>query len=156
MFIPLKIKNPEGRAPLRKLEHELHPWVAYMVLPIFAFANAGVSLEGLSLDMLLDPITLGVAAGLFVGKQLGVMLFSCIGFGLKLCKLPAGVSFRQYYGMALLTGIGFTMSLFIGTLAFDDQAHQTAVRIGVLCGTLLSAGAGVAVLYNAPKRQSSE
>ncbi len=148
-FIPIKIKNPEGRTPLRKLEHELHPWVAYMVLPIFAFANAGVSLAGLSWDLLMNPITLGVAAGLFVGKQLGVMLFSGIGFVLKLCKLPVGVSFRQFYGMALLTGIGFTMSLFVGTLAFDDQAHQTAVRIGVLCGTLLSAFAGVAVLYNA-------
>jgi len=95
----------------------------------------------------MNPITLGVALGLFLGKQTGVMLFSTIGFLTKFCSLPEGVSFKQFYGMALLTGIGFTMSLFVGTLAFDNQAYQTAVRLGVLSGTLLSAICGVTLLY---------
>lgn len=145
-FIPLKAKNAEGKAPLRMLEHGLHPWVAYLVLPLFAFANAGVSLQGLSLDLMMQPITLGIAAGLFFGKQIGVMGFTALGIALKLCRLPQGVSWQQYYGMSLITGIGFTMSLFIGTLAFEDVAHQTAVRLGVLAGSILSGVLGYLIL----------
>lgn len=137
-FIPLNATNEQGESPAKVLENTLHPWVAYMILPIFAFANAGVSLHGLSFSVLMQPITLGIAAGLFFGKQFGVMIFSALGVALKLCKLPTGISWRQYYGMALTTGIGFTMSLFIGTLAFYDAEHQTAVRLGVLLGSLLS------------------
>ncbi|MGC6471314.1 MAG: Na+/H+ antiporter NhaA [Parvibaculales bacterium] len=145
-FIPLKIKDRHGEAPLLRLEHDLHPWVAYMILPVFAFANAGVPLQGLSVEVLMQPITLGIAAGLFFGKQIGVMGMTMLGVALRLCQLPAGVSWRQYYGMSLITGIGFTMSLFIGTLAFEDVAHQTAVRLGVLVGSLLSGLFGYLIL----------
>lgn len=145
-FIPLKTKTPEGKAPLRQLEHGLHPWVAYAILPVFAFANAGVSLQGLSIDLLMQPITLGIAAGLFFGKQIGVMAFTALGMALKLCKLPQGVNWKQYYGMALITGIGFTMSLFIGTLAFETTEHQTAVRLGVLLGSAMSGVLGYLLL----------
>jgi NhaA family Na+:H+ antiporter len=146
MFIPLRAKNKLGGSPARSLEHGLHPWIAFAILPIFAFANAGVSLQGLSFDLLMQPITLGVAAGLFFGKQIGVMLFTLVGTGLKLCTLPVGVSWRQYYGMSLITGVGFTMSLFIGTLAFDDVEHQTAVRLGVLIGSAASGILGYLML----------
>ena len=159
-FIPLKTKNGNGEFPLRKLEHALHPWVAYMVLPVFAFANAGVSLEGVSLDVMLQPITLGVAAGLFFGKQLGIMGMTALGVMIKFCQLPQGVGWRQYYGMSLITGVGFTMSLFIGTLAFEDMQNQTAVRLGVLTGSLLSGLLGYIILrtsrYSSQSTSKSE
>lgn len=142
-FIPLKVKDT---SPLNTLEHHLHPWVAYGVLPIFAFFNAGVSLQGLSLEMLAHPITLGIGAGLFVGKQTGIMLFTVLGVMLKTCTLPKGIGWRDYYGIALLAGIGFTMSLFIGTLAFDGAKHQQEVRLGVLVGSVLSGLCGYALL----------
>lgn len=146
MFIPLRAKNKLGGSPARSLEHGLHPWIAYAILPVFAFANAGVSLEGLSLDMLMQPITLGIALGLFFGKQIGIMLITALGVVTRVCTLPEGVSWKQYYGMALITGIGFTMSLFIGTLAFDSTEHQTAVRLGVITGSLLSGITGYLLL----------
>ena len=123
-----------------------------MVLPIFAFVNAGVSLKGLSIELLMQPITLGIAAGLFFGKQIGVMGLTALGVMTKLCKLPEQVSWKQYYGMALITGIGFTMSLFIGTLAFDDVEHQTAVRFGVLIGSAVSGLLGYVVLRITSKK----
>ncbi|MCB1784073.1 MAG: Na+/H+ antiporter NhaA [Alphaproteobacteria bacterium] len=152
LIIPLRIENKDGKSPLKVMEHILHPWVSFVVIPIFAFVNAGVSLSGLSLDTLLQPITLGIMIGLFLGKQLGVMCFTAISVSTKLCRLPEGVSWAQYYGMALLTGIGFTMSLFIGTLAFDNIENATAVRLGVLGGSILSAIAGVAVLLFTTKK----
>lgn len=144
-FIPLKGQHAEA-SPSVSLEHTLHPYVAYMILPVFAFANAGVSLQGLSLSILMHPITLGIAAGLFFGKQLGVMFFSFIGVCLNWFKLPAHVTWSQYYGLALITGVGFTMSLFIGTLAFHDVDSQNAVRLGVLLGSLLSGVLGYVCL----------
>ncbi len=150
-FIPLRKTNARGKAPLRELEHNLHPWIAYAILPLFAFANAGVSLQGLSLDSLTEPITLGIAAGLFFGKQIGVMLMTGLGVATKLCSLPEGISWREYYGMALLTGIGFTMSLFIGGLAFATDEHQTAVRLGVIIGSVLSGGLGYLLLRTSPR-----
>ncbi len=138
LFIPLKPKNKNTPSLSKNLEHSLHPWVAYGVLPLFAFSNAGVSLKGLSIDYLLHPITLGIFCGLFFGKQIGIMLFTKVGILLNMLKLPKGVSWKQYYGMTLLTGIGFTMSLFIGTLAFADPEHQRYVRLGVLSGSILS------------------
>jgi len=146
LFIPLKKKDVDGKIPLKRMEHSLHPWVAYAILPIFAFANAGVPLTGLSWDMLMQPITLGIAAGLFFGKQIGVMLLTFISVSLKICVLPRGVTWAQYYGMALLTGIGFTMSLFIGTLAFEDVEHQNAVRLGVIIGSVLCGVLGYLML----------
>lgn len=144
-FIPLQT-NDSGEPPLLRLEHALHPWVAFMVLPLFAFANAGVSFQGLSTKLFLQPITLGVMLGLFFGKQLGVMGMTFVGYIIGLVKLPEGVSWPQFYGMALLTGIGFTMSLFIGTLAFPGIEQQTAVRLGVLSGSLASGIIGYLVL----------
>lgn len=154
LFIPLKTTNSKEKSPSKILEHDLHPWVSLFILPIFAFANAGVSLAGLSLEMLSHPITLGIAAGLFFGKQIGVMLFTFIFTSLKFCKLPENVKWSQYYSMSLITGIGFTMSLFIGTLAFEDPQNQTFVRLGVIIGSLLSGLAGYFLLRITCKNNS--
>jgi len=144
--IPLRTGGPRGASPLHTVEHALHPWVVYGILPVFAFANAGVSLAGLSVDALFAPVPLGIALGLFLGKQAGVMGATWAAIRLGVGALPAGATWMQFYGMALLTGIGFTMSLFIGGLAFTDEGYGVAVRIGVLSGSLLSAVAGYVVL----------
>jgi NhaA family Na+:H+ antiporter len=144
--IPTGPANGGSESPLSRLEHALHPWVAYGILPLFAFANAGVSLDGLSLATLLEPVPLGIASGLFLGKQVGVFLFVWLAVRLGIGERPAGASWLQIYGVALICGIGFTMSLFIGTLAFEDPAFADDVRIGVLGGSLLSSLAGYAVL----------
>jgi Na+:H+ antiporter, NhaA family len=142
----IPLRTPHGESPLRRLEHMLHPWVTYAILPVFAFANAGVSLVGLALADLFQPVPLGIALGLFLGKQVGVLGATLAAVRLGWASLPAGASWGQFYGVALLTGIGFTMSLFIGTLAFPDPSYGAAVRIGVLGGSILSALAGYAVL----------
>jgi NhaA family Na+:H+ antiporter len=149
--IPLRARDEHGESPLRHMEHVLHPWVGYAILPLFAFANAGVSLAGLSLSSLLEPLPLGIAAGLFIGKQVGVISATWLATRFKAAVLPGDVSWYHIYGMSLLTGIGFTMSLFIGTLAFEDSAFGTAVRIGVLGGSVLSAVMGYVVLRAAPR-----
>ncbi len=146
LLIPLKVKNEEGQSPLKVMEHALHPWVAFGVIPIFAFANAGISFKGITLETFLQPITLGIMLGLFLGKQIGVMGITWLACIFKICRLPDGVTWPQFYGMALLTGIGFTMSLFIGTLAFTDVSLATPVRLGVLSGSILSGVAGITVL----------
>ena len=129
--------------------------MAYAILPVFAFANAGVSLAGLSFADLLEPIPLGIVLGLFIGKQLGVFAFAAAAIGLGLARLPEGVNLRQIYGVALLGGIGFTMSLFIASLAFEGQAAEPMVsdRLGILAGSLLSAVAGFLVLKFACQRR---
>ena len=152
LTIPLRTRGNDGHSPLRHLEEVLHPWVSYAILPLFAFANAGVLLRGMSLSSLFEPLPLGIEAGLFVGKQLGVMAATWIAMRSKLAVLPDDVSWLQDHGMALLTGIGFTMSLFIGTLAFDHSDYAASVRIGVLGGSMLSALAGALVLWLAPAR----
>ncbi len=153
LTIPLRTPGEEP-SPLEDAEHALHGFVALGVMPIFAFANAGVHLEGLSFADLLAPIPLGIALGLFVGKQIGVFGFAFAGARLGLCSLPPGISWLQIYGTALLAGIGFTMSLFIGTLAFADPEHAAAVRLGVLSGSLLSGIGGFVVLrWIVPARQ---
>lgn len=151
LTIPLR----EGdHSPLHRLEHALHKPVAFIVTPIFGFANAGLSFAGIGLAALLDPVPLGVALGLFVGKQLGVF---GVAFGLvKLgwARLPRGASLGQLYGVAVLCGIGFTMSLFIGALAFKDPLLVDETKIGVLAGSLVSALVGMAVLRMArPKSE---
>jgi NhaA family Na+:H+ antiporter len=146
--IPLK---GNGDSPLARVEHALHPWVTYGILPVFAFANAGVPLFGLSPGALLHPVTLGAALGLVVGKQIGVFGFTWVAVRLGLGSVPAGAGWLQLYGLAWLTGIGFTMSLFIGTLAFETSDYQDAVRIGVLGGSLICALAGYFLLYLAPR-----
>ena len=137
-FIPLNSKDSSSHSPLQNLEHAIAPWVNFSILPIFAFANAGVSFSGMKLNLLWDPVTLGIILGLFFGKQIGVMLFTYVGSLLKVCKLPSDISWAQYYGLSLVTGIGFTMSLFIGSLAFTDPEYQTSVRLGVLIASLLA------------------
>ncbi|MEZ5924949.1 MAG: Na+/H+ antiporter NhaA [Hyphomicrobiaceae bacterium] len=152
MAIPLKAG--EENSPLRRLEHELEPWVTFAVLPLFAFANAGISLAGLSAEDLVSPLTIGIALGLLAGKQVGIFAFSWLAIRLKLAALPEGVGWTQLYGVAIIAGIGFTMSLFIGTLAFDDPALGEQVRLGVLAGSLASALLGMAVLRFAALPQS--
>lgn len=149
--IPMRSKDGSG-SPLLDLEHALKPWVAFAIMPIFAFANAGISLSGLSFADLLQPLPLGIALGLFVGKQLGVFGFAWLAVKSNLCRLPKGSTFVHVYGIALLAGIGFTMSLFIGTLAFDDPEHARAVRIGVLSGSIVSGLVGYMVLKLASKK----
>jgi NhaA family Na+:H+ antiporter len=136
-----------GQSPLHRLEHMLHPWVTFGILPVFAFANAGVSLAGLSLASLLEPVPLGIALGLFLGKQVGVAAATLLAVRMGWASLPAGATWMQFYGVAVLTGIGFTMSLFIGTLAFADPSYGAAVRIGVLGGSILSAVVGYLLLF---------
>ncbi|MEN1833336.1 Na+/H+ antiporter NhaA [Pseudomonas lijiangensis] len=147
LCIPLGKPEEEARSPLLFLEEKLHDWVAFAIVPVFGFANAGVSLAGISADNLLDPVPLGVALGLFVGKQIGVFLAAWLAIRAGLAVLPQGSNWVQLYGVALLCGIGFTMSLFIGNLAFPGAAHLVdEVKIGVLMGSGLAAIAGVLLL----------
>ncbi|TXN41465.1 Na+/H+ antiporter NhaA [Methylobacterium sp. WL30] len=154
--IPLRLsigKPDDPTSPLHKLEHALHPWSAYLVLPVFGFANAGVSLAGFDPKMLLDPVTLGVALGLFLGKQIGVFGFVLATVKLGLAQRPAHASWPQVYGVALLCGVGFTMSLFIGLLAFANAPELEAeTKIGVLVGSIGCMLLGALVLRFAPPR----
>ncbi len=147
-FIPLTVKDHNNESMLESTEHGLQPWVAFFVLPMFAFANAGVNLSGLSWKDLIEPVTLGIAMGLFVGKQIGVFGVSWLVVKLGWAKLPEGANWTQFYGVSLLCGIGFTMSLFIGSLAFENSSLDALnqVKVGVLVGSLLSALLGVLVL----------
>lgn len=146
LAIPLRSKNPEFSSPLHRAEHGLHIWVAFLILPLFAFANAGVSLKGITLNDVIAPLPLGIALGLFAGKQIGVFCFSWMAVKVGIAKLPTGANWMQLYGIACLTGVGFTMSLFIGTLAFDGDETLNAVRLGVIMGSLVSGILGYIVL----------
>lgn len=152
LMIPLKARNKDDKSPLKVLEHILYPWVSFVILPVFAFANAGISLQGVKLETFMQPLTLGIILGLFLGKQIGVMAFTAIAVYFKVCSLPNRVSWAQFYGVSLLTGVGFTMSLFVGTLAFTDLTYAPDVRLGVLTGSLFSAVAGVVVLLLSTKK----
>jgi NhaA family Na+:H+ antiporter len=129
-----------------QLEHVLRPWVLYLVLPLFAFANSGLDLGAVSATMVRDPIVIGIVAGLFLGKQLGIFAGAASLIAVGAAKLPAGATWRQLYGVAVCGGIGFTMSLFIGTLAFENGGKLALVQLGVLAGSLLSASLGYALL----------
>ncbi len=146
IFIPFNGTDDEGKsvAPMAEMEKDLHSPVAFMVLPLFAFANAGLPLTGLTLKDVLAPVPLGIFLGLFVGKQLGVMLFTWLAVKLNMGKLADDVSWSQLYGIALICGVGFTMSLFIGSLAFEDTIENqvTNDRLGILLGSLVSAIVG--------------
>lgn len=155
-FIPLKLENEDGHPMLEHMEHKLHHWVGFFVLPIFAFANAGVSLIGASMDNIFNPITLGIAAGLFIGKQIGIFGICWLTVKSGLAKLPEKATWLQLYGVTLLCGIGFTMSLFIGTLAFEEQPleYQVSVKVGVLLGSILSAVIGAFILAKSGQKVS--
>ena len=147
--IPLRGKN--GETPLYHLEHILAPWCSFVILPLFAFANAGVSFDGMSLEKLTSPVPLGIAFGLFIGKPVGVFLFSYVAVLLRLAGLPQGVNFKQIFAIAVLCGIGFTMSVFIAGLAFgadnnDGSNMLPLAQLGILIGTNLSAVVGYILL----------
>ena len=147
LFIPMRNSERE-KSPLHELEHDLHTAVAFFILPIFAFANAGISLGGVSLEYLAHPVSLGIAAGLFIGKQFGVFIFCWLSVRVGLAKLPDGLGWASIYGVALLCGVGFTMSLFIGSLAFEQTGVDLLFdeRLGIIIGSLLSGAAGYMVL----------
>ena len=141
LFIPLNVKNEDGNPMLLNLEHCVQPWVAFFILPLFAFANAGVSLTNITMQDLLHPVTLGVIAGLFAGKQLGIFGACWLAIKLKIAKLPEGANWLQLYAVSVLCGIGFTMSLFIGSLAFENSGIQyfNQIKLGVLISSVLAA-----------------
>lgn len=153
-FVPLKDRY--GKSPLHALENALAPYVFFLIVPIFAFANAGVVLSGLSMADLVSPLPLGIALGLIVGKQLGVFGVTWLLVRLGFAKLPHGVRWIHLYGVSCLAGIGFTMSLFIGSLSFGDPALMNAVRLGVLSGSAISALLGFVVLRFAPSNAPEE
>ena len=152
MTIPHR-KKEKDFSLLIKIEHAISPYVAFGIMPLFAFANAGVSLEGLSLSFLLDKVPLGIVLGLFLGKQLGVFVFSYISIKLKIAQMPNNANWFNFYGVGILTGIGFTMSLFVGNLAFvENMQYMDGVKIGVLTGSLLSTLFGYFLILLTPNK----
>lgn len=149
LAIPLRGALPGDVSPLKYMEETLHPWVSFAIMPVFAFANAGVSLSGVTMDVVFSTITLGIGLGLFLGKQVGVFAFTWFAVVRRIGSLPKGVSWLQFYGMSVITGIGFTMSLFVGTLAFPSGNYDAEIRLGVLGGSLLSALVGLLILRGA-------
>ncbi|WP_425450434.1 Na+/H+ antiporter NhaA [Virgifigura deserti] len=153
--IPLTPRDDTGFSPLTHLEHILHPWVAFLVMPLFGFANAGVSFAGVTLASLAEGIPLGIAAGLFIGKQLGAFGFAWAAIRLGWTKLPEGAGWLSFYATCMLAGIGFTMSLFIGTLAWESSDYAAPVRLGVLIGSLASGVIGYLLLRIAGSKRIS-
>jgi len=152
MTIPHR-KKEKDFSLLIKIEHAISPYVAFGIMPLFAFANAGVSLEGLSFASLLDKVPLGIVLGLFLGKQLGVFVFSYVSIKLKVAQMPNNTSWYNFYGVGVLTGIGFTMSLFVGNLAFvENMQYMDGVKIGVLTGSLLSTLFGYFLILLTPNK----
>jgi Na+:H+ antiporter, NhaA family len=158
--IPMGPREPgrETESPLQMLIHEVHPWAAFFILPLFAFANAGISLTGMKLADLFTGVPLAIMVGLLVGKQVGVFGFSWLAIKMKLCELPEGISWQQLYGAAILCGVGFTMSLFIGSLAFEEGGVLGTTRpdrLGIIAGSLLAGIAGFVVLKIATPNKKS-
>jgi NhaA family Na+:H+ antiporter len=149
-FIPLSVPGEPDRSPLRELEHDLHTLVAFAILPFFAFVNAGISLNGVGLEDLLHPVPLGIAAGLFLGKQFGIFAFCWVTIKMGFARLPAGATWGSLYGVCILCGVGFTMSLFVASLAFESTATDVKEmfdeRLGILLGSFISAVVGYVVL----------
>ena len=146
-------KKEKDFSLLIKIEHGISPYVAFGIMPLFAFANAGVSLEGVNFNSLLSPVPLGILLGLFFGKQIGVLLFSLVSIKLKIAEMPNNANWLNFYGVGVLTGIGFTMSLFIGNLAFmENTQYMDGVKIGVLTGSLLSTVFGYFLLLFTSKK----
>ncbi|MCY7296654.1 Na+/H+ antiporter NhaA [Alteromonas sp. a30] len=155
-FIPMRSREKiKSYSPVKYLEHSLHPSVAFVILPIFAFANAGVDLRNISLESVMHPVTLGIALGLFVGKQVGIFGLCLLSIKLGIARLPRTMSFLQLYGVSILCGVGFTMSLFIGSLAFDETKNTLIdERLGILIASMLSACVGFFVLKWSLHRQA--
>ena len=148
-MIPLSCKGKDGKifSMSKEMEYALHAWVAFMILPLFAFVNAGVDLRGISLEEMLNPVPMGIMLGLFIGKQLGVFGFSWLAIKSGLASLPKDSSWKQLYGVSILTGIGFTMSLFVDSLAYEDtQIYDYADKLAILLGSFLSGIVGYYVL----------
>jgi NhaA family Na+:H+ antiporter len=152
----LETASENVRTPLARLEHGLHPWVAFFIMPVFALANAGVAMGGEIGATLTSPVTLGVVLGLFFGKQLGILLFSWLSVRLGVAALPGGASWRQIWGVSVLCGIGFTMSLFIASLAFRDPALLDSAKVGILAGSLISGVVGAVLLVASGKAVKHE
>ncbi|MGB5777887.1 Na+/H+ antiporter NhaA [Allopontixanthobacter sediminis] len=150
MTVPMTSRS--GGKVLERMEHALHPWVAFLVVPVFAFANAGVSFAGLEISALAAPLPLGIALGLLLGKQLGIVGFAWMAAKSGIASLPAGINWAQMWGLSLIAGIGFTMSLFIGNLAFASPEQIAAVKLGVLGGSILSAIGGILILRSAGRQ----
>jgi Na+:H+ antiporter, NhaA family len=148
MFVPMRSKQDPDQSPLKVLEHDLHPLVAFFILPVFAFANAGIRLVDISIDQVFHPVSLGIALGLFIGKQAGIFSLCWLFIKLKLTSLPPGVSWASLYGTAALCGVGFTMSLFIGSLAFEETGVNLLFdeRLGIILGSLISGITGYLIL----------
>ena len=149
LFIPVRARGPGSHSPLRRLEHDLHAPLAFAILPLFAFANAGVVLGGVGFGMFVEPVPLGIAAGLLAGKPIGVLLASWLAVRFGLARLPEGAGWGAMFGASVLCGIGFTMSLFIAGLAFEGAGSDYVVqtRLGVLFGSLASAVLSFALLH---------
>ena len=155
LAIPMKKREGAEHSLLEELEHSLHAWVAFGILPLFAFANAGVSFAGMGLASFVEPVKLGISLGLFIGKQVGIFTFLWLTIRWGIAPMPQDTSWRQLYGVSLLAGIGFTMSLFIGSLAFEHTDFDAPIRLGVLTGSLLSAVAGFLLLSTTDSRQAA-
>lgn len=158
MFIPSQVKNYGGHLMASHMEHALHGWSTFFILPLFAFANAGVSLEGISLSALTDPVVIGITLGLFVGKQLGVFSVCWLAIKARIAPMPESASWLQLYAVAVLCGVGFTMSLFIGSLAFEGlhESYMVKVKLGVLLGSLASAVMAIVLLYYLKVKSNKE
>ena len=146
LFVPMAPRKGKSDTLLGHLEHGLHPWVAFAILPLFAFANAGVSFEGVGIASFLEPVKLGISLGLFLGKQVGCFVMIWLAIRIGVAKMPPGTNWLQLYGVSMLCGVGFTMSLFIGGLAFEHSDFDAPIRLGVLTGSLLSAVGGYFLL----------
>lgn len=151
MFIPLRTDNPQNPSPLKNIEHDLHYVVAFFVLPVFAFANAGINLSGVGVEQLMHGVPMGIAAGLFLGKQIGIFGLCYLAIKLRLAEMPSGMNTMSLYGTAALCGIGFTMSLFIGSLAFEETGVNQLFdeRLGIIVGSLMSGVLGYFLLRRA-------
>ena len=148
-------RDDAAASPLHRLEHALHPWVAWLVVPVFAFANAGVSFSEISWAMVTGPICIGIVAGLFLGKQLGILSSAWIATRLGIARPPGDTTFRHIHGVATVCGVGFTMCLYIASLAFDTEAQENAAKIGVLVGSLLSGLVGYIALRSASRQSAA-
>jgi len=148
----IEVLNNDANTPLQKLEHALHPFVAFFILPVFALSNAGVHIEGSVVDMLLHPISLGIIGGLVLGKFIGISLISRLAVKLKIASLPEGITWKHIYGVAFLAGIGFTMSMFISDLAFKDEEYKQIAKVGIMAASFISATIGMIWLSSGSKQ----